>query len=449
MVKFILIWSFYILPNWKQSSTMIKIKTLVLSLSLYVAVFAQGGGPSAIDGVAAIIGEHLVLKSEVNQMVLMAAVQQRLDPAKDVERIKLLQDQILGGLVDQKILLEMAAEDSIVVEEKEVDQALDQQIDVFVSQAGGEDQAETMLGQSIASFRREYWYEMRDKLITERFQQEKISMVSVSRDEVISFFNAYKDSLPPFPNKMKIRHLLVQITPGEKSKQTAYDLVLEIRRQVAGGAPFDSLAMKYSADPGSAASGGSLGYVKRGALVPEFESVAFTIPVGELSQPVETQFGYHLIEALDRRGDKVHARHILIAPELSAEDENIAYSFILSLKDSINNIADFKTLVEKHSDDSETKKIGGDLGWINLSNYPIPEFRMVADRLERSVPNGPLKTDLGYHLVWLEGIRPGGRPSLERHWFDLELLALNQKRIAWYQDWMEMAREKFMVTLYE
>ena len=428
---------------------MSELKKIIPFLLLFSFVLGQETKPSTIDGVAAVIGDRVVLKSDVNQMVVMAAVQQRLDPAKDSEHIRLLQSQILQSLVDQKILLEMAEIDSVVVEEKEVNRALDQQVDTFVAQAGGEEKAEIALGQSIRNFRREYWYEMRDKLITDRFQQQMISSISISREEVVSFFNTYKDSIPPFPNKMKIRHLLIKIKPGQKTKEATLSRILKIRKQILDGEPFDSLAMKHSQDPGSAANGGSLGYVKRGSLVSEFETVAFTLDIGSISEPIETPFGFHIIETLDRRGDKIHTRHILLSPEITPEDESRAYSIALSLKDSAETIRDFKRLVEFHSDDINTKKIGGDLGWIDLSTYPVPEFRMVANQLERSIANGPLKSDLGYHLLWLEGVKPGGYPSLQSHWFDLESLALNHKRMKWYGDWIAAARNDFFVTIYE
>ena len=343
----------------------------------------------------------------------------------------------------------MAEIDSIVVEEKEVSRALDQQVETFIAQAGGEDRAEIMLGQSIRSFKRDFWYEMRDRLITERYQQQTISSITISRDEVLDFFSTYQDSLPYFPNKMKLRHLLIKITPGEKTKENVRNSLLDIRKQIVSGAPFDSLAMIYSQDPGSATSGGSLGYVKRGSLVSEFEAVAFSLSPGTTSIPIETAFGFHIIETLDRRGDKIHVRHILLSPELTPEDENRAYNLGVSLKDSANSLEGFTALVNKYSDDKETKKIGGDLGWVDLSSYPIPEFKMVAEQLELSTINGPLKTDLGYHLIWPEGLRPGGRASLDGHWYEIESLALNHKRMMWYGAWIKNARTKFFVTVLE
>jgi peptidyl-prolyl cis-trans isomerase SurA len=140
-----------------------------------------------IDGIAAIVGEHLVLKSDVAQLVNMAAVQRRLNPATDMDKLLLLQQEIVRSAVDQKIILEMAAVDSVEVEDKGVDRALDQQIEMFVSQAGGEERAEEMLGQTLKSFRREFWYEMKDRLTTEKYQQSLITKININRSDVENF----------------------------------------------------------------------------------------------------------------------------------------------------------------------------------------------------------------------------------------------------------------------
>ena len=115
----------------------------------------------------------------------------------------------------------MAKLDSIEVAEKDVESALEQQIETFILRAGSEQMAETMLGQSLNDFRREYWYDMRDRLITEQYQQQLIMSVNTNRENVIDFFSNYRDSLPVFPIKMKISHLLVRIKPSENNRLNA------------------------------------------------------------------------------------------------------------------------------------------------------------------------------------------------------------------------------------
>ena len=172
-----------------------------------------------IDGVAAVIEDHVVLKSDLAQMVNMAAVQSGLDPLKDQESFLRLQGSVLQSMIDQKILLEMAEVDSITVEEKEVDQNLEQQVQMLIAQAGGENRAAEILGQSLSDFRREFWYDMRDRLISEKYQQQLLNSITITRGDVVEFYKAYKDSLPPIPTRVKVRHLLIPVSPSEESKK--------------------------------------------------------------------------------------------------------------------------------------------------------------------------------------------------------------------------------------
>ena len=400
-----------------------------------------------VDGVAAIVGEHIVLKSDVAQLVNIAAVQQRLNPSTDMEKLLILQQNTVRSIIDQKIMLEMAAVDSIVVEDKEVDMALDQQIEMFVSQSGSEERAEEMLGQSLKSFRREFWYEMRDRLTTERYQQALINKINVNRDDVESFFITYKDSLPLFPSLIKTRHLLIPVVAGEESSNDVYEALVEIKKQILDGGSFEELAKLHSQDPGSRQNGGSLGYVRRGSLVPEFESVAFSQNVGVVSDIIKTQFGYHVVETEEKLGDKIKVRHILLIPKISEEDESKAYRFALTLKDSASSLADFKRLVFSHSTDKQTREIGGDLGWINPNNSPIPELSQVFSLLEIGTCSLPVQTEQGYHLFWVDSFREGGKPSLSTHWSEIENMALNYKRSQWYEGWISKARERFFVQI--
>ncbi len=400
-----------------------------------------------VDGVAAIVGEHIVLKSDVAQLVNIAAVQQRLNPSTDMEKLLILQQNTVRSIIDQKIMLEMAAVDSIVVEDKEVDMALDQQIEMFVSQSGSEERAEEMLGQSLKSFRREFWYEMRDRLTTERYQQALINKINVNRDDVESFFITYKDSLPLFPSLIKTRHLLIPVVAGEESSNDVYEALVEIKKQILDGGSFEELAKLHSQDPGSRQNGGSLGYVRRGSLVPEFESVAFSQNVGVVSDIIKTQFGYHVVETEEKLGDKIKVRHILLIPKISEEDESKAYRFALTLKDSASSLADFKRLVFSHSTDKQTREIGGDLGWINPNNSPIPELSQVFSLLEIGTCSLPVQTEQGYHLFWVDSFREGGKPSLSTHWPEIENMALNYKRSQWYEGWISKARERFFVQI--
>ena len=155
-------------------------KYLLLSLYLLSLLFGKEQ-PQYIDGVAALVEEHIILKSDLAQMVNMAAVQSGIDPSKDQGAFLRLQSSVLQSMVDQKILLEMAEIDSITVEEKEVDQSLEQQVQMLIAQAGGEKRAEEILGQSLSDFRREFWFDMRDRLVSEKYQQQLLNSINITK----------------------------------------------------------------------------------------------------------------------------------------------------------------------------------------------------------------------------------------------------------------------------
>ena len=400
-----------------------------------------------IDGIAAIVGENIILKSDVSQVVGMTALQRGLDASKDRAILEKLQGEVLGSLIDQKVILEMAKLDSIEVAEKDVERALEQQIETFIMRAGTEKMAETMLGQSLNDFRREYWYDMRDRLITEQYQQQLIMSVNINRENVVNFFTSYKDSLPIFPVTMKIRHLLIRIKPSEKSRSDAEKKINTVRERILSGESFSALAEIYSADPGSKNNGGSLGYIRRNQMVKEFETIAFTQKINMLSEPVETSFGFHILETTEKSGEKIKVRHILISPAITEEDETNTYNYAMMLRDSSKSLASFKKLVTKYSDDEPTKKIGGDLGWITPTNSPIPAIAEVLGLLEKDECSRPVKSDLGYHLLWVEAVKPGGRPSLETHWVEIEEIALNHKRMEYFQEWVEAARTNIFIDI--
>ena len=401
-----------------------------------------------IDGVAAVVGDRVVLNSDINQTLAMTIFQQKLDPQKDVNKISLLRKQIVKTTVDRKVVLIMAELDSVVVADKEVDRALDQQVDNIVSQAGGEEAAEKALGQPLRVFKREYWYEIKDLLTTQKYQQTLMQKVSVSRNDVLGFFEAYKDSIPPFPSTIKLKHLLIKVVPDSSQEQKTVAFLNDLRgRLIKKTSTFESLAADYSQDPGSKNSGGSLGFVRRGSLVTPFEAVAFNLSPGEISKPVKTDFGYHIIETQEIRGDRIKVRHILMSPPTTEKDESTAYLKAVALKDSSSSLSLFVEMVKKHTMDEKTKKSGGSLGWINPEEYPIQEFSAVLGSLDRNVCAGPIRTDLGYHLVWIEAVRPGGKASLANHWSEIETIALNKKKTEWFKSWVGDARQNVFIHI--
>ena len=401
-----------------------------------------------IDGVAAVVGDKVILTSDINRSLSMAVFQQKLDPQRDGAKILSLKKQILQSSVDGKVVLAMAELDSIEVGDKEIERALEQQINNIVAQAGSEEAAEKALGQPLRTFRREYWYDVKDMLITQKYQQTLISKVSINKDGVFDFFKTYKDSIPPFPTTVKLRHLLIKPSPSEDQIEKTLSLLKQLRQDILDKkSTFEELASQYTQDPGSKNTGGSLGFVRRGTLVSPFEAAAFTLKPGEISMPVKTGFGYHIIETEEIRGDRIKVRHILMSPPITEQDESIAYNRALVLKDSSQTLSEFISTTRAHSMDDQTSDGGGNLGWIDPNKYPVPEFGMVLGQINPNECAGPVRSELGYHLLWVEASRPGGSPDIDKHWSQIENIALNKKKGDWFKDWVISSREKFFIHI--
>tara|TARA_B100000686_G_scaffold58884_1_gene63324 strand:- start:8557 stop:9852 length:1296 start_codon:yes stop_codon:yes gene_type:complete len=402
-------------------------------------------GQNLVDGVAAIVGEHVILKSDVAQLVQMTAMEQRLDPRTNTKELEQLQSRVIESLINQKLILEIAEVESIEVEDREVDQAVEQYIAQSIAQAGSEERLEGMLGKRLSELRREWWPDMREQLIAERYQGQLFGDVVVTRDETVVFYNKFKDSLRTVPTAYNTSHIYLPIEPGEESLGLAFSLADSLRGEIVGGSDFSRLAELYSEDPGSAKQGGVLGFVGRGTLVPAYERIAYSLQPGEISPVVKTEFGYHVIETVELLGDKINTRHILITPKSGPKDEDRTYSKALALKDSIKTIKDFSLFAKKYSGDASTKDSGGRLGWIDSDRFPVEAIRLVLPELDVSVCSTPITAEEGFHLLFVSEVRVGGKPSLETHWAEIEGLAVAEKKNDRFQDWLMNASSAIYV----
>jgi peptidyl-prolyl cis-trans isomerase SurA len=339
----------------------------------------------------------------------------------------------------------MAEVDSVEVLDKDIDRALERQIDNIISQAGGKEEAELALGRKISDFKRSYRDDMRGKLLAEKYTGSLTSGISVTRGEVVNFYNTFKDSILPFPTLYKTRHLLLEIKPSEESLKKALNKTQDIRDEIVAGLSFADAAKKYSEDIQSGENGGNLGYVPRGTFVQEFDKMVFTLDPNILSEPVKTQFGYHLIEVLQRSGEKVNARHILISANVSEEDKNLTYKKTASIVKEIKNKDDFILKVKEYSDDTTSGPKGGYMGMINLDQYQVKELVDVIKNISLNTPSAPVLTQFGYHIVWVDEKIEGGPASLDKNWLDLEQMALNQKKSDWYSNWIKEIKNKFYI----
>ena len=398
-----------------------------------------------LDRVASVVENKIVLMSDVVLAANAVAAQQQINPNTNPLAYQKILESSRESMIEQLLIIEMAEQDSVEILDKDVDKALNQQIDNIIAQTGSKELAEEALGKKISDFKRSYRDDMRGKLLAEKYTSSLTASINVSRGDVVDFFNTYKDSIPSFPTLYKTHHILLEIKPSEESNKKSFEEAMDIRNKIVNGLSFDEAAKLYSADPGSKDQGGNLGYVPRGTFVKEFDRVVFTIEKNILTEPIKTKYGYHLIEVLERTGEKVLARHILIRTKTTDFDKKNTYDAISNIKNNINSFDDFYQAAADFSDDKTSNTNGGFLGMIDLEYYPVPELKKEISNIKIQTISNPIETDFGYHLIWVDEIKEGGIPSLESNWLDLEEMALNKKKSDWYQSWIEKIKSQFYI----
>lgn len=406
--------------------------------SIAISVHAQ----DAIDKIVAIVDNEIILKSELDFQVNMVANQRKLDPANPN-----LRTQVLNAMIEEKLLYAQALLDSIMVSEEEVRRQIDYQLETIIQQVGSKEKVEQMYGMSIEKIRREIRDNVRKEILVNRMQEKKFGMIESSRREVEEFFTKFKDSLGVIPEKVKLSHIFRNPQTSVALKQKYFDLAKAILDSIKAGSDFSDMAKKYSEDPGSAAAGGDLGYVKRGVFYPEFESAAFALEINELSEVVESPVGYHIIQLMDRRGESISTRHILIKIKADDEADLDAIDFLTSLRDTIlKGNAQFADFARKYSDDPETKDFGGVLGTFYMEQLDKNLLDIVNKTREGDI-SYPKRINVsqinyGYHIVWIEKRIPQHKPDLEVDFTDLKKLSDEYKKQRLYAEFLTELKSK-------
>jgi len=412
---------------------------------LLITSFIEAQQEILLDRVASVVENKIVLMSDVVLAANAVAAQQKINPNTNPLIYQEILESSRESMVEQLLIIEMAEQDSVEILEKDIDKALNQQIDNIIAQTGSKELAEAALGKKISDFKRSYRDDMKGKLLAEKYTSSLTTSISVSRGDVIDFFSVYKDSISSFPTLYKTHHILIEIKPSEESEKESFEKAMKVKNEILSGLSFEEAAKKYSADPGSKDQGGNLGYVPRGTFVKEFDKVVFTVEKNILTEPIKTQYGYHLIEVLERTGEKVLSRHILIRTETTDLDKKKTYDIINNIKNDINNFEDFSNAALNFSDDKTSNTNKGFLGMIDLDYYQVPELKQEIKNIKTKTVSNPISTDFGYHLIWVDEIKEGGPPNLESNWLELEEMALNKKKSDWYNEWIEKIKSQFYI----
>ena len=413
-------------------------KLLIVLLLMTCSINAQ----QMLDKIVAVVDNEIILKSELDFRANYEAAQKNLNPADTT-----LRKQILNSMIEEKLLYAQAELDSITVTDDQVKQQLDYQINYFIQQYGSKERLEQIYGMPLEKLKRTLQDDTRKSLMAQMLQQKKFGQVEASRKEVEDFFTTYKDSLGIIPEKFHIAHIFQNPKTGERVKKKARDFAVSLLDSLKKGADFATLAKKYSDDPGSAAQGGDLGFVKRGVFYPEFEAVAFSLAPNQISGVVESPVGFHIIQLLERRGESIHCRHILVKIKSDDESDLHAIEFLSDLRDSIvQGKNTFEHYAQLYSDDKESAKLGGDLGTFEASQLDKSLLDVIYKLKEGNI-SFPKRLEIdknvyGYHIVKLIQRIPEHRANLDTDYAEVKRLADYAKKQKMYAEWMKELKGK-------
>jgi peptidyl-prolyl cis-trans isomerase SurA len=347
-----------------------------ISLMLALASSAAFGQnqEQIVDQIAAVAGNKIVLKSEIES-------QYRLILNQGNSEDQNLRCRVADQLLLNKLLLNQAVLDSVEVSDGQIENELDRRINYMISQLGSQTRLEEYYEKSIPEIRDEFRPLIKDQLLSQNMQGNITRGITVSPADVKEFFNSIpKDSLPFINAEIEYAQIILNVPVGEAIKKEIKERLEKYRQRVLNGEDFSTLAILYSQD-GSAKNGGELGFVGRGDFVPEFESAAFRLRAGEVSEVVETKFGFHIIQMIERRGEQINVRHILLKPTYGIEEINATKAKADSLHGLISsNQATFGDVAQKHSSDTDSRYNGG-----NVVNPRTGIARFEADEIDPEV----------------------------------------------------------------
>lgn len=418
-------------------------KSIIVALMSSTVLIADAQDTIILDKIIAKVGGEVIFHSDVEEQMAMMR-ERKVNPGL-AERCL-----ILESLIAQSMLVHYAKIDSVVVTDEEVDAEIDQRMNQILAMMNNDRKMfQDVYGQTVSEMREQVKDDMMRKLQGDRMQQQIINSVEVTPAEVLEYYNQIpKDSLPYFNAEVEIAEIVIYPEVNAEEREKALKKVNGIREQLVAGADFAELAIKYS-DDGSGREGGNLGWTSRGNFVPEFEAAAFQLEKGELSEVVETEYGFHLIQLIDRRGNQVNTRHILIRPRITEADLAKTRKTLDSIRQLILiDTLTFAEAVQKFGD-KRVQSYSNNGRMINpvTSNTFFEtgdldsEIFFAIDTLEIGEITPPIeyRTQLGdyfYKIVQLQARSTPHQANLQQDYSRIQQAARDSKRNQAFSDWI-------------
>jgi peptidyl-prolyl cis-trans isomerase SurA len=419
------------------------LKKLIVITFVLTVMSSQAQNIRVIDEIVAVVGENIVMRSELEAEYAQAQ--------KDMEMYDGdLKCEVLNQLVIQKLYLHKGAVDSIYASDDRVADELDRRIKYYATQIGGEKKLEQYLGKSIAEYKEQMRSKVEEQMVTQQVQQGLVSAVKASPTDVRKFFaDIPKDSLPEFGEEVELALVTMKPKPSPYAKQYALEKMTKLRKDIMLGVyEFDYAARANSDDKGTAINGGELGYFSRGQMVGAFERTAFKLPADSVSEIIETEYGYHILKLIDRKGEKVNARHILIKPLIVKSDLEGLKGQMQTLLEGIQK--DSITLchvANEYSTDNQTKDNCGFYVDPTTGSQQVPlaalDPVMIAKVSTLKVgeytspePFEDFDGTSGYRFFYLKEKVPAHKANLKDDYQKVQALALEKKQEETVKDWV-------------
>lgn len=410
-------------------------------LLLISALYAQR---EVIDKVVATVGGELVLLSEVEEQIALLEAQNGVLP--DDARCNIM-DQIMAS----KLLLNQSKLDSIDVSDDEVEAQLDARIERILSFMNNDvKQFEDYYGQTINAVKAQFREDLKNQILVERMRGQVMANVTVTPSEVKQFFGSIpQDSLPYFNSEVEIGEIVLKPEVNQEEKTKSIEQLEVLRTEIMdNGADFAELAAKYS-DDGSARAGGDLGWAKRGRYVPEFEAAAFNLEKGEISEVVESEFGYHLIQMIERRGNSIRVRHILIKPDITDADLELAREKLDSVRQLLlDDSLTFSAAVKRFSNE-DIQSYNNDGRMVNPTTgntfFEIgdldPDIYFTVDTMAIGSVSAPFQYrdqvgEIYFRLVQLQSRTAPHKANLKQDYSKIKQAAIEAKQNEFIANWV-------------